>query len=207
MYLSPARFNAFLSKLGQRVGWRPSRACPCRNPYSGAAAQACPSCGGLGRIWDEAIECHAAPAGQKLQRAWADFGLWQSGDLVVTLASDQAIYALGEGDRVVLLDSSAPFSLVLAPGAKLRMTVLEFSRCTYLAAGVETDAALPDVADDGVLSWAGGGAPPAGAQFTLTGRRHPEYFAFQEFPQDRAHHHGADLPRRVVLRAWDLYGR
>lgn len=207
MYLSSSRFNPFLSKMGQRVAWRPSRACPCRNPYTGGAAQNCPVCGGLGRIWDSATECRAAPSGMKVQRAWADFGLWQNGDLVVTLASDQDIYAMGEGDRVVLLDSSAPFSIALAPGARLRMVVHDLAKCSYLSNGVETDAALPDVADDGTLTWPGGGGPPDGVQFALTGRRRPEYFAFQDFPQDRAHHGGADLPRRVVLRWWDLYGR
>jgi hypothetical protein len=69
---------------------------------------------------------------------------------------------------------------------------------TFLAPNVEIPA--------GTLTW-GADVPPDGAQIALTGRKRPEYFCLQEFPQDRAHHHGRDLPRRVVLRRFDLFGR
>ncbi|MCK7579808.1 MAG: hypothetical protein MZV65_31715 [Chromatiales bacterium] len=43
--------------------------------------------------------------------------------------------------------------------------------------------------------------------YTLAGRAYPEYFCYGDFPQDRAHHHGEPLPRKVVLRKFDLFGR
>jgi len=57
------------------------------------------------------------------------------------------------------------------------------------------------------LRWPDGEGPTTGQQYTIMGRKHPEYYVFQDFPQDRAHHHGRDLPRRVVLRKIDLLGR
>ena len=42
----------------------------------------------------------------------------------------------------------------------------------------------------------------------MIGRKNTEYFvALSSMVQDRAHHHGAKLPRKCVLRRWDLYGR
>ena len=43
--------------------------------------------------------------------------------------------------------------------------------------------------------------------YSMTGRRLPEYICYHDFPQDRAHHSGARLPRKVVLRKFDLLGR
>jgi WD40 repeat protein len=64
---------------------------------------------------------------------------------------------------------------------------------------------VASVAENGAITWAV--APPIGAQFSMIGRAHPEFFLFKDLPQDRAHHGGATLPRRVVLRRWDLFGR
>jgi len=41
----------------------------------------------------------------------------------------------------------------------------------------------------------------------LTGRRRQEYFVYAEMPFDRPIHYGLTLPRRVVIRRFDLYGK
>ena len=206
MRLVPEHFNALINRVGQRLSWKASRGCACRDPYSGSPVPDCPACGGLGRIWDSGIASIAAPAGVKVQRQWADFGMWMAGDVVVTLPSDQPAYSMSEGDRMVLMDSTEPFSLVIPVGGRLTGVVASLSRCTYLLAGVETDAVLPTLTDTGLLTWPNDDGPGA-VQVVLTGRRHPEYFAFSDFPQDRAHQLGDPLPRRVVLRRFDLWGR
>jgi hypothetical protein len=67
---------------------------------------------------------------------------------------------------------------------------------------------LPIVTGGDSLTWSEeGGCPPAGVQFSVTGRRQQEYYIFRDLPQDRAHHGGAALPRRVVARRFDLFGR
>ncbi|WP_103972895.1 hypothetical protein [Methylovulum psychrotolerans] len=42
---------------------------------------------------------------------------------------------------------------------------------------------------------------------TLTGRRYPEYYCYQDQPVDRPHQFGASLPRRVALKRYGLLGR
>lgn len=209
--LIPEEFNEFLTSIGQAVLWRPSRVCPCRNPHSGAARADCPVCFGLGVIWDAGVESIAAMTGVKAQRAWADFGRWENGDTVFTLPSDQPIYDMGEGDRVVLMNSSEPFSVVIPWGGAITGQVVSIGACSYVNFAENApvhDVALPipAVAGDGTLSWTSGG-PPSGTQVAVTGRRRPEYFCLQDFPQDRAHHQGRALPRRVVLRRFDVWGR
>lgn len=81
-------------------------ACPCRDPYSGAAQPGCPHCAGKGRIWGTAQAGHVGLTGMQRQRQWAQMSLYETGDVVVTLASDSPIYALGETDRVLFTDSS-----------------------------------------------------------------------------------------------------
>jgi hypothetical protein len=204
--LNPADFNQFLADMGQAAAWRRAYACPCRNPRSGAADPKCPQCGGLGTYWDEPVDCSVAISGQKVQAEWAKFGLWESGDQVVTLASDSAAYAMGQFDRLAMTQSSVPFSVVLRPGDRMREPVVSVDRATWFEDGDLVEGGPPEVGDDGTLTW-DSDAPPDGAQIALTGRKRPEYFCLQEFPQDRAHHHGRDLPRRVVLRKFDLFGR
>jgi hypothetical protein len=204
--LNPADFNQFLAGMGQQAAWRRAYACPCRNPRSGAADPKCPQCGGLGTYWDDPVDCSVALSGQKVQAEWAKFGIWESGDQVVTLASDSAAYPMGQFDRLAMVQSSVPFSVVLRPGDRMREPVVFVDRATWFEDGDLIEGAPPEVGDDGTLTW-DGDAPPDGAQIALTGRKRPEYFCLQEFPQDRAHHHGRDLPRRVVLRKFDLFGR
>lgn len=208
MRLNPSNFNAFLTRIGQRFAWRRATFCPCRNARSGSPDPGCAHCRGLGYAWDEAVQGAAGIAGQKVQREWAQFGMWESGDMVLTLPSNSALYDMGENDRVTMLDSSMPFTTQLEPNAvKLRWPIASVAAAYYLDSQcARVDLALPDVDDDGVtLIWPE--TPPAGKAISLTGRQRQEYFCFGAFPQDRAHHQGAALPRRVVVRRFELMGR
>jgi hypothetical protein len=223
MMLSPAAFNAHLNKMGQRFDWRRAYFCPCRNPHSGSADPDCLNCGGKGYAWGAAVSGMSGIAGQKIQREWAQFGLWESGDVVLSIPSDSPLYAMGEFDRVTMTDSSQPFSVQIgSPSEPLRWPVVSIDRVYWLDDGEPVDAPLPSVAPDGVtLQWlppepeddeepdpeVETGEPPAGVTLSVTGRRRPEYFCWGEYPSDRAHHSGQPLPRRVVLRMFDLYGR
>jgi hypothetical protein len=222
MYLNPAHFNRFLAKMGQDCAWRRSHACPCRNARSGAADPKCPQCTGLGTYWDAAVACAVALSGQKVQAEWAKFGRWESGDQVVTLPSDSPAYALGQFDRLVMLQSSVPFSVILRPGDTLREPVDSVEQVSWFEGGALVSVQRPSSSGQCATfpaSWLSGvqpeepprtwfgSTPPAEAQVTVSGRKRPEYFCLQEYPQDRAHHHGRPLPRRVVLRKFDLFGR
>lgn len=206
MQLSAEAFNALVRDMGQTVAWRRASACPCRKARSGAADPSCPQCHGLGWWWSDPIECTLAVAGQKVQTEWAKFGLWQSGDQVVSLPSDSAAYDLGPQDRVVMVQSSVPFSVILRPGEPLRKSIVTLTSAGWFEEGALVVVQDPAWGSDGRPVFTGQG-PPDGAQLSVNGRAHPEFFALQELPQDRAHHHGRLLPRRVVLRRFDLFGR
>lgn len=208
MRLSPGEFNRFLNHIGQNTDWKRAYDCPCRDPHSHAAKPDCPVCSSTGVLWDAAVAGKVGLAGQKVQRQWAQFGLWEAGDVVVSIPSDSALYAMGEFDRVVFTDSSEPFSITLIRGDldTLRFQVASIDRVFWLAGDTVAEGGIPTVSAAGVMTWATG-EPQAGAQYSLTGRKRPEYFCFGEFPQDRAHHGGLSLPRRVVLRKFDLFGR
>lgn len=213
MQLSPSRFNALLKPpggLGQKVEWRRAHLCPCRDPVSGQARPGCLVCRGRGTFWGAAIRCHTGLAGQKAVREWAAFGLWESGDVVLTIPSDSALWRAGELDRVRLQDSSETFTTVLSAGTLDQVRtggILEIERAFYLdGQQAIVELAIPAWDADGNLTWSAGG-PPAGTRYTISGRRHPEYFIFKDLVQDRAHHGGLALPRRVVARRFDLFGR
>lgn len=209
MKLDPKRFNRFLGQIGQHITWRKADTCPCRDPNSGAPNPDCTVCAN-GVIWADEKKTYLALSGQKLQQQWAVFGSWQKGDVVCTLPSDSKAYGMGERDRVRFDDSTQPFSLnyVNSGTIKLDYIVTCFERLFWLDDNLTTaiDGSLPTVKNDGTLVF-GAKAPPSGKQFTVTGRRNPEYYAFMEFPQDRAHFGGEDLPRRIVLRNFDLFKR
>ena len=116
MKLNPFDFNAHLRHMGQAVQWRRAFACPCRDSYSGAAKPGCPHCKGKGKQWNDPQLGYVGVSGMQRQRHWAQMGLFEAGDVVVTLPSDSPIYAIGETDRVVFTDSSEAFSTVLVEG-------------------------------------------------------------------------------------------
>lgn len=209
MQLDPDAFNSFLNGIGQSMSWRRAFACPCLNPHSGSPNPVCPSCKGKGRTWAVAVTGMSGIAGMKVQREWAQYGLWESGDVVLTIPSDSPLYAMGPFDRVVFTDASEPFSISMTRGDNdvLRFPVVAIDRVFWLnGSGAIVEGGIPTVSTAGVLAWATG-EPAAGTQYSITGRQRPEYFMFQEMPSDRAFHSGAALPRRVALRKYDVYGK
>ncbi|HED34953.1 MAG TPA: hypothetical protein ENJ08_12210 [Gammaproteobacteria bacterium] len=206
MKLSVNKFNGLLKNLGQSMLWQRAYDCPCADPDSGAAKYDCPQCNHSGLIWSDPINTRAALAGQKVQRVWAQFGLYENGDVVLSIPSDAALYNMGEFDRVTFMDSSTPFSMKFIRGEeRITFRVVSVDRVFWLDANDQIiEGGIPVVSQDGQLSWASG-EPPANTQYSMTGRKHPEYFCWGDFPQDRAHHGGAALPRRVVLRFFELF--
>jgi hypothetical protein len=241
MVMSVARFNTMLRDVGQDVSWRRSSLCPCRDRASGAAVPGCPVCGGRGVTWQAPTAAWAGMTGVKAAREWAAFGLWESGDVVMTVPSDSPFYEAGEFDRCVLLESTEPFQEILVRGENdvIPSPVRSIDRVFWLdpTGAAEIDGSIPAQAADLSLFWFGlyltwpdgvgqvqvtfptgagelpiawpndGAAPPVGTQYCVRGRRHPEYFLFKDFPQDRAHYGGLTLPRRTVMRKFDLFGR
>jgi hypothetical protein len=205
MELNPESFNAHLAHMGQTAQWRRAHACPCVNPKSGAASPTCPTCRGKGHFWEPPVASVVGFAGQKTQMAWAQYGRWEDGDVVLSIPSDSPAYAVGRFDRVTMAQGSTPFTAVVMPGERLKFPVLSIDRALRLVNGQPEDVACPSVDAEGELAWPDG-QPPGGA-LSLSGRRSPEYFCWGEYPQDRAFHHGAALPRRVVMRKFDLFGR
>lgn len=209
MNLNPADFNAFLAKVGQAVEWRRSYFCPCRDPDSNAFSSACKVCRN-GRIWDPPKCSTVGLSGQKVQRAWAQMGIFEKGDLVVSIPSNVPVYAIGEFDRVLFTDSTQSFSIGFpnTGSTVLNFRATQIDRLFWLNPELTEviEGSIPSVDRDGRLKF-GHKAPPEGTQFTVTGRRNPEYFCFQDLAQDRAHFGGSPLPRQVVLRNYDLFSR
>jgi hypothetical protein len=216
MRLSPAKFNALLAPSGQGMSqvvmWRKSFRCPCVNAVSGQAKQNCPSCGARGVIWNAAIRAWTGLSSMSIARAWAAFGQWEAGDVVVTIPSDSPFYAAAEFDRVLMTDSTEPFSVILTRSGTERVVglVTVIDSIVWLDPITQTvvQGALPLLNADGSYAWEDPTtAPPTAIQYTVTGRRNPEYFVYKNLPQDRAHFGGLPLPRRVALRRFDLFGR
>lgn len=211
---NPARFNALLSPtppgLGQHVSWEPSYLCPCRSPTSGAAEQGCPVCKGRGVVWQTPVAAWTGLAGMKIAREWATFGEWESGDVVVTVPADSPLYGMGESDRVTFTDSSEPFNSIVMGGVDvLAFQAVSFDQVVWRDSVTKQIivAGIPTQAPDGSLSWSSGPIPPDGQQYAIRGRRHQRYYNFKELVQDRHHSAGLALPRRCVLRLFDLFGR
>lgn len=252
MKLSPRILNAHLRHMGQDVAWQRAAACPCRDPHTGAARQGCPHCAGKGWFWGPGRRTRVALTGMRVAKEWERFGLYESGDVVVSIGSDSAAYAAGEKDRVLFLQSSEPVQhqAVHTGTEKLPFLPLDIERVFAVTDPAESGAlasgvlgsmvlggdpgaanvgspnsgllgggvlgsmvlgggilecAIQSVAPDGTITWTT--PPPVGSLYTLIARRPVEYFLFKDLPQDRAHHGGLALPRRVALRRFDLFDR
>lgn len=209
MKLSSAAFNRHLNHMGQRFSWRPGYACPCVSRESGQPNPKCSHCSGKGRMWGDATDGIAGVVSQRRLRNYSTFGPWDKDDMMLSIGSDSPLYGLGQFDRIMSIDRSEPFSVALVRGLNdmIRFPVIELTRAFYIDAGdFIVDLDLPKINPDGTLDW-GTSPPPANLSYSLSGRRPPEYFCYVELPTDRPQHSGEKLPRKVVLRRFDLFGR
>jgi len=202
-------FNAHLADMGQDFLWRRSSMCPCVNQNSGAAKHNCQYCSGKGRSWAPGVAVKAGMASEKVLRQWAQFGRWESGDAVLSVPENSPLYNAGQFDRVTMLNATDRFSLVLIRGQndKIHFPVKHVDRVFWINSSdaiVEGGNAAVD--SGGNLSWVSG-APPVGTQYSITGERFSEYFMYDDIPGDRNHHYGSRLPRKMVIRRFDLFGR
>jgi len=216
MPFSVGAFNQFLGQsgqIGQAYAWYQSDACPCSDKYSGQALPDCPLCVGKGKIYPATpVDGVAALAGQSSQKAWMTSGQYETGDLVLTIPQDAPIYGMGQWDRVTALNTQQVFSLVLTAGSpleKLWTSVIGLTKVFWRTpdgtAIVYGD--LPAVNPDGTLTWGEGVSPEAGTQYTITGTKKLDYYCWGMYPTNRNFQQGLQLPRKVILRDWDLFSR
>lgn len=213
MQFNSAAFDSFLGGIGQRITWRRAYACACVNPDSGAPDHKHQLCMGKGRIWDPAIETVVGVASQQVTAQWAKLGQYETGDAVLSVPQNSPAWNAGQYDRIMMLNSTDPFSLALrrgAPSERIMFKVATVERCFWLdpTTRLIVEGPLPVVDANGNPSWPGGlGEPPAGTSYSLTGSKFDEYFIYGPYPGDRNQHSGMRLPKRVVARKWDLFGR
>ena len=214
MQFSVARFNGLLSPnggAGQPVIWCRSSKCPCRTPVSAGGDTDCFQCRGKGILYGDPQPAWAGTPSMRVAKDWSGYGQSETGDLMLSVPADSPLYEAGVDDKVILINSSEPFSYILtrSPTLYLWFPVVELQRCYWLSPDTTVlfEGALPIVALDGTLSWADGtAAPPMGTQFSLTGRSNPAFRVFRDLPQDRALF-GTGLPRRMSLKRLDLADR
>lgn len=209
MRFSPQNFNNLLNKRAQRFLFSKGYACPCLNPNSGQALYNCAHCSGKGRVWGVAVGGSAAVVGRDVVKKRVDFGTWDAGDIMLSIPSDSPIYAMGQFDRLVAVDRSEPFSINFVAGVNevMRFIPVSIDRVFWLDSVTNNfvEGDIPIINADGTLTW-GTICPPAKTTYSLTGRRRPEYYCYNENPLDRPHQQGSALPRVVSARRFDLFG-
>jgi hypothetical protein len=211
MKFNTAAFDRHLKNMGQRVLWRRSFGCACVNPVSGAPDPKHLLCAGKGRIWDAPQETVTGIARQETVAEWAQSGLWESGDMVLSIPQSSPLWDAGMFDRVTMLNSNDVFSQPLirgAPTEKLVFTPETITRVFWLhpTTRLIVEGGIPTIGANGIPVWTEG-EPPAGTSYSMTGTKYSEYFLFDKFPSNRNVHSGMRLPKRVVARKWDLFGR
>jgi hypothetical protein len=213
MRLNPAAFDRHLTSIGQQARWSRSYACPCVNPTSGSPDPKHALCGGKGRIWDQPLDTVVGVASQKVQAQWAQMGMYEAGDMVLSVPQSSAMWdEVSQFDRILMLNSNDVFSQPFTRGAPTERILFKpekMTRCFWLhpQTGAIVDGKLPVFDENGRPSWPAGGEPPPGVKYSLTGFKFSEYWVWGGFPSDRNEHSGARLPKRVVARKWDLFGR
>lgn len=213
MRFSREAFNRHLANMGQKVLWRASYSCPCTNPTSGSPDPRCPLCVGRGRIWETPVNTVVGVASQKTQMAWARLGMYETGDMVLVVPENSPLWdGVGQFDRVTALDGKERFSSVLTRGApteKLHIPAIKITRCFWRSRenpATIVEGGIPVFDADGKPTWTEK-EPPNSTPYSVTGERYKEYFIIDGLPSTRNQHGGMRLPKNVVLRKWDLFGR
>jgi len=215
MLLNPADFNQFLtgtSGVGQTIDWRRAELCACARPDSGAANPHCIICDGRGRFWPHPpIRTRAGISSQETTREWATFGQFEAGDALVIIPENSSMYEAGHFDRLTMLNATDRFALSLLRGERDRIHIHTQTITNVFwidpVTGLNVHGTIPTIDAAGNLSWPAGGGPPHGRVYTVTGTRFNEYFVWHALTSDHAHHFGARLPRTLIARRFDLFGR
>lgn len=212
MRLNRARFNRHVRHMGQDASWAPAYRCACWTPETGGADPRCPLCLKRGWVYGEAKATVVGSQQQKSQAQWAQTGMWEEGDVVITVPEDSPMWDGGQYDRVILLNTEEKFSATLTRGGpddNLSLySVVSVDRVFWRHPQTQSlvEGGIPTVAEDGALTWSDR-APLPGTKYSITGSRHVEYYVFGNFPSNRNIHQGVRLPKRVVLRRWDVSNR
>lgn len=162
-------------------------------------------------MWNAPTEGFAGVTQQVVNPSFQDFGAMEQGDMSLSIGSDSILYGMGRFDRVTLLNSTDVFSRTLVRGNNDNLADLTAESITRVfwrntAGTAVVEGGIPAVSSTGVLTWVAG-EPAAGVQYSITGRRFSEYFAYDALPSNRNEHMGLTLPRKVKIRLFDLYGR
>jgi hypothetical protein len=177
MRLNPAAFNAHLDNMGQKFKWSKAFACPNVNPDSGAAIPGCPICFGRGWFWPNTLDATAGVASQKVQQSWAQFGIWEAGDTVLSVPENSPVYNAGQFDRLLAVNTEEQFSLRLSAGEEDRLfgTIIAISRVFWLSLDDTAiiEGAIPAFDAAGNLTWPDGEGPPDGTSICSAARQQP----------------------------------
>lgn len=212
MRFNATHFDRHLANIGQQVLWRRSWACACVNPDTGSPDPKHVLCRGKGRLWNAPIETKAGVPSASTYAKLIAAGLWDSGDMALTIPRLSPMWeSAGRFDRVAMLNSTDVFSLPLrrgAPSERLLFQPVTITRIFSLdkTSGAAIEWGVPEVDADGVITW-GADAPLPGVSYSMTGTKHPEYYIFDNYPSNRNEHSGMQLPKKVQLRRFDLFGR
>lgn len=211
MRFNRAAFNRHLAGMGQQVQWRRSWACACSSPTTGQPDPKHALCGGKGRIWAAPVATVVGVASQKTLAQWIQLGMYETGDAVLVIPEDSPMWDAGQFDRITLLNSTDVFSQPFvrgAPAEKLLFKTKVITRVFWLhpTTRLPVEGGIPTIGPDGTPTWATG-EPPPGTTYSMTGEKFSEYFLFDQFPSDRNEHGGMRLPKRVIARQFDLFGR
>lgn len=212
MRFNPGAFDAWLANIGQQVAWRRSYACACVNPESGAPDPKHALCQGKGRLWDAPIETVAGITAQKVTAQVIAAGMYEAGDVTITIPQSSPMWDCGLYDRILLLNNTNVFSRPMkrgAPNERLLFTVESLIRAFVLHPTTRqpVDIPLPVVDLNGNVSWPAGDGPAPGVQYSLTGVKFDEYFVYMDQSNDRNEHSGMRMPKRLQARLFDLFGR
>jgi hypothetical protein len=141
-------------------------------------------------------------------KEWKAFGLADAGDCQITVGSDSPMYDCGQFDRVSMINRSEQFSMNVVHGTNelMHVPMLSVDAVYWVVDNARVNGGLPSIDINGGLTW-WSNVPPEGVTFSITGRRMPEYFVYDTMAHDRPEHYGEPLPRRLVLRRFDLWGR
>jgi hypothetical protein len=125
------------------------------------------------------------------------------------LTSPNPAWGASEHDRLLLPDMRYRHQQRMVRGRNERLTYAHVHSIREARAVVNN--ALTTYARDtaftlanGAITWLGGFGPPHGTAYVLDYLAAPEYYVWQEIPQQR-HVDGHDLPRRVSLRLFEQY--
>ena len=201
----------FIKQRGMTIAWQRSMYCSCFDISSGQPDYNCPTCLGIGRIYDPSLQTKVLITNVRQDKTYSVVGVWELGTCRATFPAGINV---GNYDRVMFTKLALTFTEMITraerPTLGLKDILRFYDVSTILKLRTRdiiytenVDFTLTKDNNFSYITWANANIIPTGTQYAVLYEHKPEFLVW-DVPQVRTDNDYTQLPKFAILRRRDM---